>query len=119
MNNDKAYGLLVAATKATFAATNRSWDALTELEQGERINAQRAGFAVILEDYEQHGYGMRTAFMKALVEATAGPSPLDAEDAVSSAKDFIGAIARGENRYLTTAEAKAIVAGLESVELAD
>jgi len=116
VNNQKAYELLVNATKATFNATGRSWDMLSETEKGERINAQRAGFAVVLESYQAAGYGMRTKYMQALVEAT---ETMSDENALDEAATFFRELAQGRARAVSPAVAVSIASTLERIELAD
>jgi hypothetical protein len=119
IDNQKAYELLVDSTKATFNATGRSWESLSDVEKGERIQAQRAGFSVVLGYYEEQGFGQRTRYMRAMVEATDGPAPLDAEEGLQEARNFFAALAAGSSRQLDAAAAQRIVDALDNVELAD
>jgi hypothetical protein len=116
MNNATAYGLLVDATKATFKATGRSWDTLSPTEQGERLNATRAGLRVILGYHEEQGHGMRSRDMRALVEASDVPT---GEAAISRVRGLLASAAAGNPVIIGADEAGKLVQALDTLELAD
>lgn len=118
MDNKTAYALLLAVTISIYGATGRDWASLSETEQGERINAVRNGFRIVLNEYQSKGYGLRTSFMAAIVNATAAPKELTPETAVEKALAFFAAMANGSRVTMSVDEAKLITAGLDKVELA-
>jgi len=119
MDNKTAYAVLLASTKAGFNATDRDFAALSEGQQGERVNAMRAALRPIYENFQSNGYGLRTKFVGAIMNATASPKELTAESAIEKALSFFKSFAYGSRTSMTQDEAKLIVGGLDKVELAD